>query len=67
MKILVEPKDGLRVRNPSNGSVISGRQEVEKTPAIIRMLNDGDLVEAQEVSAKKTGAGKDSSKKKTGG
>lgn len=42
--IRVRAKDGLTVLHPETGAQITER-ELIKTPAIIRMLNDGDLEE----------------------
>jgi hypothetical protein len=44
MKINVKPKDGLTVPHPENGSPMSACS-IEKSPAIIRLLKDGDLIE----------------------
>ena len=44
MKINVEPKDGLTVLHPETGSPMSACS-IERTPAIIRLLKDGDLLQ----------------------
>jgi hypothetical protein len=44
MRINVKPKDGLTVPHPETGSPMSACS-VERTPAIIRLLKDGDLIE----------------------
>ena len=44
MKINVKPKEGLTVPHPETGSPMSACS-VERTPAIIRMIKDGDLIE----------------------
>ena len=48
MLIRVQPKDGLNVRNPESGAVIIGAIVIEKSPAVIRLLKDGDLTEVAE-------------------
>jgi hypothetical protein len=44
MKINVKPKDGLTVPHPETGSAMSACS-IEKSPAIIRLLKDGDLIQ----------------------
>ena len=44
MKINVKPKDGLTVPHPETGSPMTACS-VERSPAIIRMIKDGDLIE----------------------
>jgi hypothetical protein len=44
MRINVKPKDGLTVPHPETGSPMKAGS-VEKTPAIIRLIWDGDLIE----------------------
>jgi hypothetical protein len=44
MKINVKPKDGLTVPHPETGSPMSACS-IEKSPAIIRLLKDGDLIQ----------------------
>ena len=48
MLIKVQPKDGMNVRNPESGAVMAGEIMIEKSPAVIRLLKDGDLIEVAE-------------------
>ena len=50
--IRVKPKDGLNVRHPQTGHLISGEIKIERSPAVRRLLKDGDLVETKAVSKK---------------
>jgi hypothetical protein len=52
MLIKVKPKDGLTVSHPETGLPMK-ECAIEKTPAIIRLLKDGDLVEVKKTAAKK--------------
>ena len=48
MLIKVKASEGLNVRNPESGAIISGEIYIERSPAIVRMLKDGDLIEVSE-------------------
>lgn len=52
MLCTVKPKDGLNVRHPQTGHVISGEIHIEKSPAVRRLLKDGDLVETKSATKK---------------
>jgi hypothetical protein len=52
-KIMVKPAEGLTVRHPESRSVLFGVLEFERTPAIIRMIKQGDLVVVDQKVAKK--------------
>ena len=49
----VKPKDGLHVRHPQTGHVISGEIKIERSPAVRRLLKDGDLIEVKKAAPKK--------------
>jgi hypothetical protein len=51
MLIKVKAKDGLNVRNPESGAIIAGEIFIERGPAVIRLLKDGDLIEVKETEA----------------
>jgi hypothetical protein len=56
MRIKVKPaRPGLIVRDPTNGfaPIPDGGAEVERTSAIIRRINDGDLVIVERTAAPK--------------
>ena len=53
MRINVKPKAGLTVPHPETGSAMKACT-VEKSPAIIRLLKDGDLIEVVQPVKKAT-------------
>lgn len=48
MLIKVKPSEGLTVAHPETGFPITGEVMIENSPAVIRLLNDGDLIEIKE-------------------
>ena len=62
MLVNVTPKEGLNVRHPQTGHVISGEIKIEKSPAVRRLLKDGDLVETKAVTKKAPAKKKKSAK-----
>jgi hypothetical protein len=62
MKINVKPKDGLTVPHPATGAPMDACS-IEKTPAVIRLLKDGDLIEDKEYQTKKKKVPKTQEKK----
>ena len=52
MLCTVKPKTGLNVRHPQTGYVISGEIKIEKSPAVRRLLKDGDLIETKSATKK---------------
>jgi hypothetical protein len=56
--IKIKPADGLVVMNPNGGGKMKGERDIERTPAIIRMLKDGDIVEVKKSKAVKKATNK---------
>jgi hypothetical protein len=58
MMIKVKPNKEMTVIHPETGGPITGIREIERTPAVIRLIKHGDLIElkptAKTKPAKKT-------------
>ncbi len=54
MLIKVKPKDGLTVVHPETGFALPGETMIEKSPAVIRLLKDGDILEVKDTPSKKS-------------
>jgi len=56
MLITIKPRDGLTVPHPETGYFISGEIKIAKSPAVRRLLKDGDIFEVKELTKKATTA-----------